>query len=99
MSSLPIYYLYLDYGKAGRESVIDYERCFKSDVIDDILTNNYQGALLGVHCIDRDEGRWTDVSEDIAREIMDDLDFEPEGDLAEFLCREVGYTNRLEAAE
>lgn len=84
------FYLVLDFGKRGRETIIDWERCSKSDIIDDIIKGDYGGKLIEVGCIDRSAGRWWDVSEDIAREVLDKLDTDPQGDLFEFLERQLG---------
>lgn len=93
------FYLVLDYGKRGRESIINWERCSKRDVIDDILRGDYGGMLADVCCIDREDGRWSDVSEDIAREILDGLDTPPSPELFEFLERQLGSVNVMEFAQ
>lgn len=82
------YYLVLDYGKQGRETVIDWEACSKADILQKITRQDYNGQLLEVHCIDRNDGRWANVSEDVAREVCDaGL---PEGDAFQFCEQHLG---------
>ena len=90
------YYLVCDFGKAGRETIIDWEACAKTDILRKIASQDYQGQLLEVHCISRDDGTWSDVSEDIARDVIDALDHEPDGDLLDFLESELGVRTMAE---
>lgn len=93
------FYLVLDYGKRGRESIINWDACSKRDVIDTIKRGDYRGLLTEVHCIDREGGRWSDASEDIAREILDGLDTPPSPELFEFLERQLGSVTMMELRE
>ena len=86
-----VFYLVLDYGKAGRESVIDWENCSKNDILRAIICGDYNGKLIGVHRIERDDNLWTDVSEDMANEVFDALQFEPHQDLTSFLQNQLGF--------
>ena len=98
MSHIPeVFYLVLDFGKIGRETVIDWEHCSKADIMGKILSGDYGGSLLAVHCIDREFGLWHDVSEDIAQELCDDLNYEPHPDLLNWLQDQLGFqrTNHL----
>lgn len=86
----PTYYLKLDFGRLGRESVINWERATREDVILDILDGDHGGKLLAVHCIDRDANRWDDVTEEIAREVFERLTERPRADLLDFLEDKLG---------
>lgn len=97
MTNIPdTYYLVCDFGKAGRETVIDWEANSKADILRKIATQDYQGQLLEVHCISRDDGTWSDVSEDIAHDVLDALDCEPQGDLYDFLENALGTRTMAE---
>ena len=93
-STIPdTYYLVCDFGKAGRETVINWEACSKADILQAALRGEYQGSLLEIHAIDRNDGRWSDVSEDMAREICGrvvDGEPMPAGDLFDFCERYLG---------
>lgn len=91
----PTYYLVLDFGRAGRESVINWERSTKEDVIYDILSGDHGGRLYEVHCIDRDVNRWDDVTEEIAREVWDRITDRPRVELIEFLEDKLGLVKGI----
>ena len=61
------YYILADYGRFGRGTYINWESCTKQDAIDELSEHEYP---LAVHCIDMEGKRWSDVSEDIALEIL-----------------------------
>lgn len=84
------YYIVVDHGRLGRETVIDWEACTKRDAILAIVSGELRGRPLEVHCIDRDGGTWRDVSEDIARDIVEGLDEIPSGVLFDFLENALG---------
>ena len=99
-----VYYVIDDHGRLGRETVIDWEACSKSDVIAALLSGQYDKPIA-VHCIEEDDNRWTDVSEDIARDLIapaiDRYGFDDDGQIAascrEFIERHA--SDALEAAE
>mgnify|MGYP001562951322 CR=1 FL=1 len=62
-----VYYIIADFGRLGRETVINWEACTKQDAINGL--GEYDKPLT-VHCIDMEGKRWSDVSEDIALEIL-----------------------------
>ena len=78
------YFVVCDYGKLGRESVINWERCSKENVIEDLLAGGLKNPIE-VHYIDREFGMWQDVTQEIAQEIIDRMDYEPKGALFDFL--------------
>ena len=84
------YYVVCDYGRLGRESIINWEDCSKQAVILGLMRGEYK-CPIEVHCIDRNDGTWRDVSEDIAREIMDGSD-EITPSVREYLERHVELT-------
>ena len=69
------------------------------DIIDGQVTD-----VSKVYCADLDTGRFEDASEDVAREILNQLDAEPTGQVLDFLedklgCRAVAeFCRDLEAA-
>ena len=91
----PTYYLKLDFGNLGRESVIDWEDASRESVILRILNGDYRGRLMAVHCIDRDANRWDDVTEDIARDVWDRLRDRPHIELIEFLENALGLVRGI----
>ena len=91
MTHIPeTYYIVCDYGKNGRESIINWEDCSKQAAIL-AITRGQCETPLEVHCIDRNDGTWRDVSEDIARDIAGDLREYPEGNLCDFLETHLGH--------
>ena len=90
-----VYYLVLDFGRAGRETVIDWEDCSKENAILRVLRGDYVGTLVNVHCIDRDAMTWMDVTEEIAREVWDRLEDHPSPPLVEFLENSLGLVRGL----
>jgi len=87
-----VYYVITDHGRRGRETIIDWEACSKRDVIEALVTGQYDRPLE-VHCIDREGRRWADVSEDIAREICSrvvDGDPMPVGGVFDFCEQHLG---------
>ena len=68
-----VFYIVADFGRLGRETVIDWEACTKRDIIDALIRGE-PDRPLEVHCIDREGKTWTDVSEEIAQEVVDQLD-------------------------
>ena len=99
MTNIPdAYYVVCDHGRLGRETIIDWENCSKRDVIAALLRGEYDRPIE-VHCIDRDNGRWFDMSQEIAQEVIDQLDHEPAGGLFDFLegalgCRTLAELGR-----
>ncbi len=90
MTNIPdAYYVIEDHGRLGRETVIDWEHCAKSEIIAALVAGEYTRPIE-VHCIDRNEGRWQDVTEIIAQDVIDALDHEPAGDLFGFLESTMG---------
>lgn len=83
------FYIVADFGRLGRSSVIDWEHCTKQDMIAQLKSGEYDKPLE-VHCIDRDGGTWSDVSEDVAREILGELREEPTDGLLDFLENNLG---------
>ena len=79
------YFLQLDFGRSGRESIINYEDCSRESVVLSILHRDYSGKLLDVYCWEPDEDRCSNVSEDIAAEVFERLSDHPHEDLTEFL--------------
>ena len=70
-SNIPLaYYLVMDFGKTGRETIINWEACDKLSILSAVVSGDFSGTLLEVHCIDRNDGTWADVSEDFAREAL-----------------------------
>ena len=61
------YYIIADHGKLGRATTIDWEACTKQDAINGL--SEYEKPIA-VHCVDMEGRRWSDVSEDIALEIL-----------------------------
>lgn len=91
MTQIPeAYYLVLDYGRIGRESVIDWENADKETIIRRVVNGDYTGNLLAVHCIDMEFGLWSNVSEDIGQEIVDRLVETPHPDLFDWLENQFG---------
>lgn len=71
MANIPnTYYVVCDYGKLGRETIIDWENCSKQAIILGLIRGEYTRPLE-VHCIDHNDGTWRNVSEDIAQDIID----------------------------
>ncbi len=91
----PAYYLVLDFGRLGRESVINWEDCSREAAVLRILHGDYGGRLLEVHCIDRDAMTWMDVTEEIARDVWDRLEDHPSPPLVEFLEEKLGLVRGL----
>lgn len=84
MSNIPDAYLVVcDYGRKGRETIIDWEHCSKRDILDGLLSGQYERPIE-VHCIDRNAGTWQDVSDLIAQDVIAALDHEPCGGLFDF---------------
>ena len=85
MTNIPeTYYVVEDHGRLGRETIIDWEHCSRSNIIDRLISGEYTRPIE-VHCIDREAGIWQDVSEDIATEVVENLQEEPKGALFDFL--------------
>ena len=90
MTHIPeAYYVIEDHGRLGRETVIDWENCSKENIIDALLSGQYTRPIE-VHVIDRNVGRWQDVTQEIAQEIIDRLDYEPSGGLFDFCEHALG---------
>ena len=90
MTNIPeVFYVVADHGRIGRESIINWERCSRADVIDDLIRGEHTRPLE-VHCIDREAGRWEDCSLDIADAILLQLSEEPAGALLDFLEQHLG---------
>ena len=90
MTNIPdAYYVICDHGRLGRETIIDWENCSRQNIIDALVRGEYERPIE-VHMIDRNDGRWQDVSEDIARETIGLLDHEPRGGLFDFLEDKLG---------
>ena len=83
------YYVVCDYGKLGRETIINWEDDSKRSVLVGLERGEYKKPIE-VHCIDRNDGTWRDVSEDIAREVVAALQSFPDGDLFDFLENHLG---------
>lgn len=93
-TSAPIYYLVTDTG----ESVIDYDKCSRNDILRALLSADYTGHLLAVHCIDQRAGTWTDVSKEMAQAVIDESDTMPVGDLFDFCETQFGCHHMAELA-
>jgi len=90
MTHIPDVYLVVeDHGKRGRETIIDWENCSKQNIIDALLSGQYTRPIE-VHCIDRNIGRWQNVTQEIAQDIIDTLDHEPSGALFDFCEHALG---------
>jgi hypothetical protein len=90
MADIPAtYYVIEDHGRLGRETVIDWEHCSKANIIDRLIAGEYTRPIE-VHCIDRELGQWSDVSQDIAQVIVEQLQEEPKGALFDFLEEALG---------
>ncbi len=98
-ASIPeVFYIVADFGKLGRETVINWEACTKRDVIDALIHGEPDNPIA-VHCVNMEDKRWADVSEDIAREIVDGLTEYPEdGGLYDFLEDHLGCAFMAELA-
>lgn len=86
------YFTVIDYGPRGRESIINWERCSKADLIADILSGEVEPNMIGglFHLIPS-EGTCRDVTEDLAREIATKhLDETPSYELLTFLEQHLG---------
>ncbi len=93
------YFLVLDFGKAGRETVINWESCSRSDVLTQIKRLDYHGSLLSVQHLIPEEGTIRDVSEDFAQAVIDgvaDGDDFPIGDLFDFCENALGCLTMAE---
>jgi hypothetical protein len=62
-----VYFIINDHGRAGRETVIDWESCSRQDAIYALLSGQY-AKPLAVGCIE--DMHLRDVSEDIALELI-----------------------------
>lgn len=68
-----IYFVKQDWGKNGFEAQINYDRCSRSQVIEDLIAGEYATAageqnVAGVFYINIAEGVSRDVTEDILNE-------------------------------
>lgn len=80
------YFIEADYGKLGIDAALNYERSSKQHIIED-LTDGEHDMPLAVYRFNMDEGHCGDVSEDIAREIAQSLEYTPGKSLMFFLER------------
>mgnify|MGYP001617015045 CR=1 FL=1 len=71
MTFIPeVFYIVADHGRLGRETIINWEACTKQDAIDRL--GEYDKPIA-VQSIDREGNRWSDVSEDIALDILHNI--------------------------
>lgn len=70
-STTPLYFVECDFGKQGNAFVeLDRDTNSRANVISNIISGEYERVIRVLEVIEN-EGRCSDVSEDIAREICD----------------------------
>lgn len=67
----------------------DMDRMNLRNTVQDIIDGQVEGVTR-VYRADLETGRFTDASEDVAREILNHLDGEPTGELLDFLEAALG---------